>query len=558
MILELCIKNLALIDETTLKFQGGLNILTGETGAGKSVLIGALGLILGERGDGSLVRAGCEEAEVSGVFQIQGPEPRRWLADKGLDPEEEILIIRRVLRNTGRGSIYVQSRPFTLPDLSRLGEILVDIHGQHDHQSLLYIDKHRSLLDQFGRLTEETGRVKALFMEMRKKSEAIKELKESLANREKEEEFLKHSLEEIEEAALKEGEEEELKARLERMGRCEEYSYLVDSLLNLLSEGRGGSLGALRSALAKLDQLGRLDDQCKELQERFGNAFYEVEDIVESLAALGEGLTFSAEEKEALEDRLDLIRTLCRKYGGSVALVKGKLEENRFKLEQLGDSSQALEGLQRERSALEGRLIAQARKVSQGRKKAAAVLEKAVGEVLKQLGMPSSLFRIQLTQKKGENDQLLCGPMGIDRVEFLFSANKGEPLKPLKEVASGGEISRVMLAIKSALAEVDQIPALVFDEIDTGIGGEVANAIGRHLRKIASFHQILCITHLASIAIYADNHIRVLKLEKEGRTKTELKSLQEGERVTEIARMLSGDSNRGVSLSHAKELLENV
>ncbi|QEN07919.1 DNA repair protein RecN [Oceanispirochaeta crateris] len=558
MIEELHIKNFALIDEVHIQFDSGLNILTGETGAGKSVLIGAMGLVLGNKTENSYVRTGCDEAEVTAVFRIENPDVRQWLSKHDLDPDEDTLILRRKIRSSGRGAVYIQSRPFTLPDLNELGKMLVDIHGQHDHQSLFYIEQHRKLLDQSGKLEDRNRTVQSLFNRLKEKTEQISQMVSALEDRDKEIEILSFSVKEIEDAQLKEGEEEEIRGTLKRMGQAQELYTIVDSLLNILPENRGGTLMTLRKALDLMEKLSRIDEGQIPLKERFSSAFYELEDIADSISSLNDELSFSPGEKETLEDRLALLRRLSRKYGSTVSEIEEYLKECRQKLEDLDNSSDRLNALKVERTALEDELISQAKVLSNERKNAGAELEEMVSKILVPLGMPSAHFSVDITQKSGEKGQALCGLNGLDRVEFLFSANKGEPLKALKDVASGGEISRIMLAIKTALAGTDQIPILVFDEIDSGIGGEVAPSIGRHMKKLAGFHQILCITHLASIAVYADNHIKVKKSERENRTLTDLFALTGQDRVSEVARMLSGDSQGEASLTHAEELLRSA
>ncbi len=558
MIEELHIRNLALIEEKTVQFKKGLNILTGETGAGKSVLIGALGLVLGGKADNSFIRTGCDEGEVTALFSIESSDVRDWLKEHDLDTEDGTLILRRKVRAGGRGAVYIQSRPFTMAELNELGSLLVDVHGQHDHQSLFHIDQHRRFLDQSGHLEQTNREVQYLFGSLKEKTEEIAGVRKALEDIEKEREFLSFAASEIEDADLKEGEEEEIRASLRRMEQAEDLYSTVDTLLSLLPESRGGVMGPLRQALNFFGKLGDMDPASRELSDRFSNAFYELEDISDSVSSLNDELSFSPEEKEALEDRLAVIKKICRKYGSDLDEVQAYGNECRSKLEQLDNSSGNLERLNAERDELEKTLIDKAVALSDERKKAGRALEEKVAEVLRSLGMPSAHFSVGITQKTGSQGQALCGLNGIDRVEFLFSANRGEPLKALREVASGGEISRVMLAIKSALAGGGGIPVLVFDEIDAGIGGEIGSAIGKHMKKLASFHQILCITHLASIAVYADNHIKVEKNEQEDRTLTDLFALEGSRKVSEIARMLSGDSEGDASLSHAEELLKSA
>ena len=558
MIEELHIRNYALIDENIVNFRSGLNILTGETGAGKSVLIGALGLILGAKSDSSVIRTGEDEAEVSGIFEITTPEIRSWLSSHDLDEREDQLIIRRTLKKSGRGKVSIQARPFPLSDLSELGQLLVDVHGQHDHQSLFHIDQHRRFLDRSGRHEGLVSEINETFTRVKELSERISDLKKALENREAEIELLTFSLKEIEETAVREDEDEEIRSRLKRMNQAEELYELVETFMGLMPESRGGAMGALRQAGQALKDLAGLDSQTASLNDRFSNAFYEMEDIIESMGSLNKELAFDPREKEQLEDRLADIKKILRKYGPGYEELQAYCLESQQKLDELESGSNNLDSLEKEKAGMEEKLIARAQTLSEKRKSRAVVLEGEIRELLRTLGMSSADFSVQITPRTGENGQLVCGINGMDRVEFLFSANRGEPLKPLRQVASGGEISRVMLAIKTALAGTDGIPVLVFDEIDAGIGGEIAKSIGKHMKQLARFNQILCITHLASIAVYADNHIKVEKFDKMDRTNTSLYSLEGEEKVMEIARMLSGDSEGDASIRHAEVLLRSA
>ena len=521
-------------------------------------MIGALGLVLGNKADSGAIRTGCDEAEITAVFHNNSAEIGRWLEDHDLDPDEETLIIRRKIRVAGRGANYIQSRPFTLSDLSDLGRLLVDVHGQHDHQSLFYIDQHRRFLDKSGKLEEKNRQVQELFNALKEKSAEIEELKAAQENREKEIELLQYAVAEIEDADLREGEEEELRKTLRRMEQSEELYSAVSGLLELLPENHGGALAVLRNAQPLIERLCEMDPEISELKKRFDDAFYELEDIAQSLAGMNDDISYTPSEKESLEDRLAVVKKINRKYGPAYQDVQQQLLQSREALESLDHAVDRLEALEAERNDLEEKLIAEARFLSEKRKETALLLEKKIRTLLTTLGMPSASFSISITLKTGDQGQALCGMNGLDRVEFLFSANKGEPLKSLRNVASGGELSRVMLAVKTALAGSDNIPVLVFDEIDAGIGGEVASSIGRHMKALAGFHQILCITHLASIAVYADNHIKVKKSERDNRTHTDLFALEGNERVVEIARMLSGDSEGSASLTHAEEMLNGA
>ena len=558
MIEELHIKNYALIDECIVSFQTGLNILTGETGAGKSVLIGALGLILGARNDSSSIRTGTDEAEVTGVFEVSTDEIRLWLKEHDLDDSEDQLIIRRTLKRSGRGKVSIQSRPFPLSELNDLGRLLVDVHGQHDHQSLFQIDQHRRFLDRSGKHEAIVQDIGDTFNRVKELSLGIEKLRTDLADKEAEMELLSFSLNEIEKADIRDEEEDEIRTRLKRMNQSQELYSLADSFMGLMPESRGGAMSSLRQAGQVLSDLTALDGIDPKLSERFSNAFYELEDIIESVRSVNDELTYDPRDKEILEDRLAEIKRIYRKYGPSYSDLQNSYEQGSLRLEELQNGETNLEELEKEKSRWEEALISKAQKLSDMRKTRGAQLEKEITTLLKSLGMASAEFRIQVTNRTGENGQAVCGASGLDRIEFLFSANKGEPLNPLRQVASGGEISRVMLAVKTALAGTDRIPVLVFDEIDSGIGGEVASSIGRHMRQLSRYNQILCITHLASIAVYADNHIKVEKTDIDDRTNTSLYSLNNESKVMEIARMLSGDSEGDASIRHAEALLQNA
>ncbi len=558
MIEELHIKNYALIDECIVNFQSGLNILTGETGAGKSVLIGALGMILGAKNDSSSIRTGADETDVTGVFEVSTDEIRLWLKEHDLDDSEDRLIIRRTLKRSGRGKVSIQSRPFPLSELTDLGRLLVDVHGQHDHQSLFHIDQHRRFLDRSGKHEAFVREIADTFNRVKELSLRIEKLKSDLADKDAEMELLSFSLNEIEKADIREGEEDEIRTRLKRMNQSQELYSLADSFMGLMPESRGGAMSSLRQAGRVLSGLTALDGVDPKLSERFSNAFYELEDIIESVRSVNDEITFDPRDKESIEDRLAEIKRIFRKYGPTYSEVQNSYKKSSLRLEELQSGETNLEQLEREKSQWEENLISKAQELSEMRKVRGAQLEKEIAALLKSLGMASAEFSIRITKRTGENGQAVCGISGLDRVEFLFSANKGEPLKPLRQVASGGEISRVMLAVKTALAGTDRIPVLVFDEIDSGIGGEVASSIGRHMRQLSRYNQILCITHLASIAVYADNHIKVEKTDKEDRTNTSLFSLTGESKVMEIARMLSGDSEGDASIRHAEVLLQNA
>ncbi len=557
MLEEITIRNYALIEELNANFHPGLNVLTGETGAGKSIIVGALGLILGDKGDASLIRTGAQEAEVSGSLRVEGNrEVEQWLEERDIEPEEGAVLLRRVLRANGRGSSFIQSSKATRQDLRELTALLVDMHGQHEHQSLLTVDNHRKLLDRYAGNEDLARELYEEFYRLSDKRKELESLNASERELLREKDLLEHAVGEIEAAQLKKGEEEELEQERKILGQSEKLFEHFSTVHESLSETRGGALAQLRVALDTLRGMSEIMTEISGEYERLENAFYEVEDIESVVAGRRDSIRFSPERLDECQERLQLIHRLEKKYGDSIEDVLHYAEEARERLEGMEHREERRSELEKEIEELQSRVLSLARDLSERRKRAATELETKVQEALRSLGMPKAVFGIATTYREGREGRHSCGPYGFDRIEFLISPNEGEPKKPLREIASGGEISRIMLALKSVFSETDRIQSLIFDEIDSGIGGEVAVSVGDHLASLAEKKQVLCITHLASIAVRADNHIRVEKGERKGRTYTDIRPIAENERVSEIARMLSGDSESSSSLTHAQELLQ--
>ncbi|WP_455382766.1 DNA repair protein RecN [Salinispira pacifica] len=556
MIEELSIQNYALIERLSLLFGPGLNVLSGETGAGKSILAGALGLLHGVKGDGGTIRTGSEEAMVAAVFQVSGnPDALSWLDEHGIEPEEGRIIIRRTLKQSGRGSIYIQSVPTTRSDLEGLSALLFDMHGQHEHQSLFAEDNHRRILDRFGGLEEETAALYRDFVSLSGLKKRLDRIVTSERDRLREADILQYAIREIDEARLSEGEEEELSKERSVLSQHEKLFGLLDEAYEVTSENRGGALAQIRRARQAMDGAVSIDTGLSPLAKRLEDLFFELEDVSEEVHSYRAAVNFSADRLEQVEDRLMAIHRLEKKYGSTIKEILDYRSEASEQLDGLENWEQDKERLQAEIQALEKSVLASAQRLSARRKETAKQLQREIETNLQGLGMQKTRFEIAVTQRLSEKGSPACGPHGIDQVTFRISPNPGEPLKPLRDIASGGEISRVMLAIKTVLAQTDQISTLVFDEIDAGIGGEVAVAVGLHLRQLARHKQVLCITHLASIAARADNHLKVEKRGKNGRTVTEVSEVSGDSRVEEIARMLSGDKTGQASLTHAEELL---
>ena len=557
MLEELSIRNYALIDELDVHFEPGLNILSGETGAGKSIVVGALGLLLGDKGDVSAIRTGSEEAEVSGVVWLKNqPDALEWLKERELEPEEGTVLLRRLVRNSGKGSSFIQNSKVTRKDLQEFTSFLIDMHGQHEHQSLLSIDNHRRLLDQYAGNVELAGSLYSDFYQLSKMKQELEQLKQSERDLLREKDLLEFSIQEIEAAQLKPGEEEDLAQERGMLNQYEKLFELFQTARENIAENSGGALAGLREGMRSLRQVAEILPDMDESASRLENAYYEVEDILQTVKGRQEQLTFSPARLEECEERLQQIHKLEKKYGDSINEVLAYRDKSKGRLASMEHQEETQQELAARIQQMEAQVVKQAKQLSSRRKAAAEELEKRIETKLQTLGMKNSHFQISTSYRESKSGGHSCGPHGYDRIEFQIAPNRGEEMRPLRDIASGGEISRIMLAIKSVFAETDQISALIFDEIDTGIGGEVARAVGEHLAQLGAHKQILCITHLASIAVRADNHLKVVKHEQEGRTLTKVEPVTDAQRVEEIARMLSGDRNDETSRKHALELLE--
>lgn len=557
MIEELTVTNYALIETVRVAFAPGLNVLTGETGAGKSILIGALGLLLGNRAEAEVIRAGAEEAQVSGVFSSEpGEDAKEWLETNGVTwPDDEPLVLRRTVRPQKRGVCAVGGQPVTRVQLEELTGFLVDLHGQHEHQSLFTADQHRRLLDRYAGLEAELKAFSVEFQSLSQAKKAYEELVASEEGREAELFRLTQVIQDIEKADVREGEEDELKSERARLEQFEKLGGALDLLEQALTEGRSSAVAQLKTARQALGTIAAVDGRWSADETRLENALIEVEDIAETLHRYRLGLSYSPDRLEEVHGRLAELHALDKKYGPGVETVRRALDEAVARKAVLENLSSERERAFVQVEAQGQKLIQSAMQLSERRQAAAKTLEAGVKTALGDLGMKSAVFRIAFQRRLGDSGKPICTPHGLDQIEFLLAANAGEPPKLLRETASGGELSRVMLALKSILSEADKIPILIFDEIDTGIGGEIGLALGKYLKALSKTKQVLCITHLASIASFADHHLRVEKREIGGRTTTGVSVVEGEERVREIARMLSGQALSEASLQHAQELL---
>ncbi|MBA7675888.1 DNA repair protein RecN [subsurface metagenome] len=557
MLEELIVHNYALIDQLDIHFARGLNVLTGETGAGKSILVGALGLLLGLKAGSDSIRSGTEQVVVSGVVHVaDNLEAMEWLKTHDVTAEEGYIIIRRTLKRKGKGSIFIQSSPFSLSALRELAGLLFDMHGQHEHQSLLDLENQRKLLDRHAGCEDLAADFYALYTQLLKLREQYGRLSDNEQERLRKIDLLEYSSHEIQEAKLSPGEDEALEQENKILLNHEKLSRSLNEVLNSSAESRGGGLADIRKAKSAMAEVVQIDQGLEPLSRQLDSAFYEIEDFVENIGRYQSGFEYDSSRLESLQERLAFISRLKKKYGKTVEDILAYGERCRKELEGVENLEEEKQRLEAEISAAEKVLKQKAEELSRQRHEAAARLQEKIEGELKQLGMPKVSFKVQIETKENKAGKPVYTPYGKDRVEFLISPNQGEPLGRLAQIVSGGEISRIMLAMKSVLAQLDHINALIFDEVDVGIGGEVALAVGERLKTLSSLKQVLCITHLATIAVRADNHIKVEKVTRQDRTITLAEIVSGVERREEIARMLSGDRRGEVSLRHADELLK--
>lgn len=570
MLESVIIKDFALIEAISLEFERGFTVLSGETGAGKSILIGALSFLLGGKGGAENIRAGAGEASVSGTFFLDSCSRAalEWLDTHGIEPDESRVLLRRFVRSNGRGGAWIQNTPVTRTELAEFSSFLVDIHGQHEHQSLLRVAEHQRYLDAYAGLTEETAAFTVLYAELVNKRRQLDEISVSGAEQERQIELLTFALNEIDGAKLREGEDDELAAEENRLSQFERIFEETDSLSVILTGQENGHTGepdsvlsALKRAQTLLSQTATIDTVLEPLASRLENVFYEITDIAGEIRAYRQALVFDPVRLESVQERLALLFKLKKKYAASIqspiAEVIAYGESARCELDKLSHSEQNRDELAETVSLLEKKVYAAAKQLSEKRHAAAEKMSREVESVLSVLGMGGAVFAVSITDKPGSDNGIMqkCGPQGMDDVEFLISANTGSPPKPLVKIASGGELSRVMLALKTILADSDTVGTLIFDEIDTGIGGEVSVSVGAHLQMLSQKRQILCITHVASIAAHADNQIKIEKNSTAETTVTHVSVVSGRQRIEEIARMLSGDSISAASLDHAAALL---
>lgn len=566
MLTNLIVHNYALLDEVNIEFSPGLNILTGETGSGKSILIGALGLILGGRATTDTIRSGMNTATVEGLFEWADDEDLTALPEElKFDLEDRSLIIRRDVTRDGRSRCTVNGHLVTVAVLKQLGEYLVDLHGQHDHQSLLDQRTHINFLDGFGHIKRPKDQVAQAFRQYADTSRALKQLDEEILATRERRELYQFQLEELNKAEIHAGEDAELEQELAVLEHAEQLIQTASAAYEALSQRDNAVIDQLAQIIRSLEEIEQIDASLKEPVGDARSARYHLDDVAAFLQHYRDRIEFDPVRLDEVQERLELLKSFKRKYDGT-------LEEVCAYRDRLSDEINRLETADERRAELEEALekarkdlTTKARKLSEARKKKAARMETRVVKELAELGMEKTQFQVRVNWQETKGGPVIvdgksyqADASGMDQVEFLISPNQGEELKPLVHIASGGEISRVMLALKVILAESDQVPTLVFDEVDLGIGGRVAESVGQKLKLLSKSHQVLCITHLHQVACWGRTHFTVHKKSSRGRTTTQVNHLDDDGRVQEIARMLAGETVDEMAVTHAREILRRT
>ncbi|OKL38067.1 DNA repair protein RecN [Domibacillus mangrovi] len=552
MLQELSIRHFAIIDALELSFERGLTVLTGETGAGKSIIIDALQLLTGGRGSGEFVRHGEKKAEIEGMFTLNENHPCFHVCREfGIDVEEEAVILRREISAAGKSVCRVNGKMVTLSILREIGSRLMDIHGQHEHQELMNAGSHLRLLDDFGGAAiqyakEQYRNIYNRYEHLQKEIRRLSENEQNLAHRL---DLIQFQFNEIEKAELTIGEEEKLESERQQLANYEKLYAALSEAYSALS-GDGKALDWLGLSVNGLESAAGINDEYKSLYDAAANSFYVLEDTVRDVSSILDTLEFNPARLNEIESRLNEINQLKRKYGATIDDILQYGHKIAEEMDQLTHRETHVSRLQKELMAIEVTLTAEGRELSKLRHSYSKKLEEAIHRELKELYMEKTAFSVHVQSENGQFKK-----DGIDQIEFYMTTNPGEPLKPLVKIASGGEMSRVMLAMKTIFSKHQGVTSIIFDEVDTGVSGRVAQAIGEKIYKIAVYSQVLCISHLPQVAAMADTHLYIQKSHDRKRTSTVVTPLSEDEKAVEIGRMISGVEMTDLTKEHAKELL---
>jgi DNA repair protein RecN (Recombination protein N) len=552
MLMNLQVRDFAIVEKIDIEFDSGMTVLTGETGAGKSILVDALGLVLGERGSAQLVRDGAKRAEFAAEFDVSGLKPVcAWLDDNALDMDGDCLL-RRVINADGRSRAFINGNAVPISQLKSLGELLLDIHGQHFHQSLARRPIQRDLLDHYGGLLDQRAETATRYSSWIAVAERLKSLQEADADRASRLDLLTFQLQELESLATTEGESDKLnveRKKLQNSGRLADgVTAALDALID--SETRNAN-GLIAEATRSISVLAEFDSSLEPLLEILNSASIQVSEATESLRRYGDDIDMDPQRRDWVEERLDALQAIARKHRVTPNELPALHIRLSTELDELTNSAERGRELEKQVASLREDFLIMANSLSAARAKAGKAFAAAVTEAMSGLGMPGGTFEIALKQLEEESAR----PWGIDDVEFLISANPGQKPQPLAKIASGGELSRMSLAIQVIASDGSEIPTMVFDEVDSGVGGGVAEMVGRRLQEIGESRQVLCVTHLPQVASLADQHFRISKVSDGKSTRTGLQVLRKDERIEELARMLGGVEITRKTLEHAAEML---
>lgn len=553
MLSHLYIENIAVIEKTQVDFSKGFNVFTGETGAGKSILIDAINAILGVRTSKDLVRSGTEKAFVSAVFNEISPSVIDQLTSFGYECEDDTLLISREITSDGKNSCKINGKPTTATILKELGILLINIHGQHDNQSLLIPEKHLQFIDNYGKLEPFCNQYRNYYKEYQQVLKEMNDLTTDDAEKERKMDLLRYQIDEIDAADLYSGEEEELSAKKSRHRNSESILQNLNEAHQFLSgddEIGNGCVSALTGASKSLEQTAKYFENFHDISTKLEEMSYEIQEYLEQIRQTIESLDFDLSEIDIIESRLDLIYRLKRKYGNDIAEILQFADRAKRELQTIEKSEERIEELRLLSKEHYSKMVIAAEKLSEERKRTSSDFEKKVKEELLFLDMPFIEFNAEYKTTEP-------GPNGIDSMEFMISTNPGEPPKPLSRIASGGELARIMLSIKNVLSDKDNMSTMIFDEIDSGISGRAAQKVGQKLREVSNGKQVICVTHLAQIAALADFHLLIEKNIENGRTSTKVIPLNFEQRQKELARIIGGTNITQATLQAAREMLES-
>ncbi|CJL34110.1 DNA repair and genetic recombination [Streptococcus pneumoniae] len=555
MLVHLSVHNYAIVEHLDLELKRGMSVISGETGAGKSIMLDALGLTLGDRADSSVVRIGADKADILASFDLDDiPDARAWLAERDMDSEGPC-ILRRVITAEGRSRGYINGTPCPQGDLKALGELLIDIHSQHEHQSLLKTDTHRRLLDEYSGSQDLARQVQLAAQRWRQTRQTLERLSNSSDEQRARHQLLSYQLEELENLALGEHELEQLEQEHKNLANAEQLLGACRQVMELCSESDAGNvLSALTSSLQRLTAFQNQPQALSEAVNLLASAQIQVEEAIGELNRFVDHFDADPERQQMLEERLDTIYTLARKHRVQPSELPNLHQQLLEELEGLNADDEAVERLGEELAAYARHYEEKAGELSRNRQAAAEQLASAVEAEIQRLGMPGGRFSVQL-KPAAEGEYT---PYGLEQVEFLVSANPGQPLRPLAKVASGGELSRISLAIQVITAQTSRVPTLVFDEVDVGIGGPTAEIVGQLLRRLGERGQVLTVTHLPQVAAQGHHHLFVHKARDTDETRTAVTELDQAGRVEEIARMLGGVDLTEQSLAHARQMVTSA